>query len=179
MQHPNVQIDFDKIEKDLFLAVSKMMKWDCSKIENLHKDFKKSLQTKIEQLSDQFTHNRPKQIEPYFQANIDVAAYAMHFHAATMQRMMSVCAEIPPNMFSHQKRIRVLDIGAGTGAALQGFLFWLHQVYPALRVEADLLDQSLKVLTFAKNFLLSTTPYPEKIEIIPLDLKQEKLSSDA
>jgi ribosomal protein RSM22 (predicted rRNA methylase) len=102
----------------------------------------------ILRMADRFTTQRPEpSATPYLRDTRDCAAYSLYFAPQTHARIAHILAELPPFAPTAQP-LRVLDLGAGTGAAAWALLdrladrpvalaAWDHS-RPALRCLHDL-----------------------------------------
>lgn len=76
----------------------------------------------IQRLADGFTTRRPDALaEPYLKDTRTCIAYSLYFAPQTHARLAHILAELPPFPETTQP-LRILDLGAGTGAAAWALL---------------------------------------------------------
>lgn len=152
----------------------------------------------ISRLADRFTTARPPETAPaappYLRDTRSCAAYSLFFGPQTYARLSLILAELPPFPETAQP-LRVLDLGAGTGAASWALLdhlgprpvalsAWDHS-RPALRCLHDLFSSLRRVRW--PGALLRTTPAPlddfaantEKFDVILIHYVLNELPPDA
>ena len=149
----------------------------------------------IRRLADRFTTHRPDAAAaPYLKDTRACIAYSLYFAPQTHARLAHILAELPP-FPETGKPLRILDLGAGTGAAAWALLdhlgnrplvlnAWDHS-RPALRCLHDLFT-ALRPARWPQA-ILRTTPAPlddfaahtETYDVILMHYVLNELAPDA
>lgn len=148
----------------------------------------------IARLADRFTTARAPETAPYLRDTRACAAYSLFFAPQTYARLSLILAELPPFPETAQP-LRVLDLGAGTGAAAWALLDHLGRRPAALaawdhsRTALRCLHDQFTALRRARwpDATLRTNPEPlesfaasgEKYDVILLHYVLNELSADA
>lgn len=101
----------------------------------------KQLEDAVEKLSCGFTTARPDVFADYLADPLSLAAYGLFFHPQTFERCCHVLAELKQRK-QFPEIIRILDVGAGLGAAL----FAAATVFKEHTIQAVAVDHSSAAL---------------------------------
>lgn len=124
-------------------------------------------------------HSREKRTVPsgYLQLPEYRVAYLMYFAPLNAIRFLGMCRMTLERPGLHEllkdilarRPIRILDVGAGPGNALWGWLYFLAEAYPellpGLNLEVHLVDQSGKILLDAEALLEPFRPEIESLRV--------------
>lgn len=131
----------------------------------------------IRELSDGFTTDRSVRAHRYFDDEMNVVGYGLYFYAQTFTRVrlpFRECMDFRGWKCPQDRPLRILDIGAGAGAASLGIVAELMERQPSLRLEVTAFDHSKSALEWFRKITRSPQfPWPNHLWLMDsADLRQ-------
>jgi ribosomal protein RSM22 (predicted rRNA methylase) len=130
----------------------------------------------IEQLTDLFTRSLDRErFDDYFSDESLLLAYGLFFFPRNFVRIQFPIVELLQRGWSVPENVRILDLGAGTGASAFGAAHQLKSLVPEISITLTAADHSASALAIFKN-ILEDAPLPYlSADTFPTDLKKIKI----